>query len=224
MLAGLMSRWTTPCACACSSASSSWSMMRTMSCIWKRSLASQDVLQLAALHELHRDVGRAGVLAEVVDRDDVGMREAAGGLRLAAEARDLIGGVLALELLGADGLDAPRPARSPGRSPRRRRPSRPCRARDGSRTCRAWSHPPCTASLPVSAWCGSPVPDRYDVITCTSRRFPRPTSAPGAAPWCRGRRRPAATTTRPSPTCRSRRLPSSPRCSPARPARWSRRP
>lgn len=44
------------------------------------------LLQRLPLHELHRDVDRAFDLADVVDRDDVGMREASGDLRLASEA------------------------------------------------------------------------------------------------------------------------------------------
>ena len=63
-------------------------MMRTMSAVAEALVGLEVVLELAALDELHRDVPDAGVLAEVVDRDDVGMVEAPGGLRLAAEARD----------------------------------------------------------------------------------------------------------------------------------------
>jgi len=45
-------------------------------------------LQRAALEQLHRDVVGAFDVAAVVDGDDVGMREAGGGLGLAAEALD----------------------------------------------------------------------------------------------------------------------------------------
>ncbi len=62
-------------------------------------------LQLAPLHELHRDVVRAGVLAEVVDPDDVRMGEPARRLGLAAEARELLLRILALQILGADRLE-----------------------------------------------------------------------------------------------------------------------
>ena len=67
--------------------------------------------------ELHRDEGRAGVLAELVHRDDVRMREPAGGLRLAAEAREDLRRVLAAELVGADGLERDDALDRRGRSP-----------------------------------------------------------------------------------------------------------
>ena len=41
------------------------------------------LLQRASLEELHRDVGDAVLLADVVDRDDVRMVQPAGGFRLA---------------------------------------------------------------------------------------------------------------------------------------------
>jgi len=46
----------------------------------------EDLLQRAALEQLHRDVGDALVHADVVDGDDVGVVEAAGRARLAQEA------------------------------------------------------------------------------------------------------------------------------------------
>jgi len=50
--------------------------------------ARQRVLQqIAALHELHRDVGKVLVLARVVDRDDVAMLQPPGHLGLAEESR-----------------------------------------------------------------------------------------------------------------------------------------
>ena len=69
-------------------------MMRTMSAMAEALVALEGFLELASLHELHRDVPDAVVLAEIVDRDDVGMIEAPGGLRFAAKAReDAFGGV-----------------------------------------------------------------------------------------------------------------------------------
>ena len=41
-------------------------------------LAAQHLLQGAPLEELHRDVGDAGILADVVDGDDVRMIQAPG--------------------------------------------------------------------------------------------------------------------------------------------------
>ena len=49
--------------------------------------------------ELHRDVAEVVLLAGVVDRDDVRVREAPGGLRLAEEALLHLGELLGLELL-----------------------------------------------------------------------------------------------------------------------------
>ena len=68
-------------------------------------LAPLEVLpEVAPGHVLHRDERRAVVLVEVVDRDDVRMIEASGGLRLAAESREHDRRILALELVGADRL------------------------------------------------------------------------------------------------------------------------
>ena len=61
-------------------------------------------LELASLDELHRDVPDAGFLAEIVDRHDVRMVEAARRLRLAAKAVDHLRRVLAGELVLADRL------------------------------------------------------------------------------------------------------------------------
>ena len=50
-------------------------------------------LQRRAIDELHYDIGDIRGFAVVVDRYDVRMREPSGRLRLAAEPRDLLGGV-----------------------------------------------------------------------------------------------------------------------------------
>ncbi len=47
---------------------------------------AQHLLQRASLEQLHRDVGHAGVLADVEDGDDIRMVEAAGRARFAQEA------------------------------------------------------------------------------------------------------------------------------------------
>jgi hypothetical protein len=54
----------------------------------QRTAREDQLLQAPALDDLHGDVVRPLGLAAVVDRDDVGMREARGGLRLATEALD----------------------------------------------------------------------------------------------------------------------------------------
>ncbi len=61
-------------------------------------------LQLASLDELHRDVPDACFLAEIVDRHDVRVVEAARRVRLAAKAVDHLDRVLAGELVLADRL------------------------------------------------------------------------------------------------------------------------
>ena len=54
-------------------------------------VGAQDVGQRAAVDELHGDEVRAGVLAPVVDADDVGVAEVGRGLGLAAEPLDEVG-------------------------------------------------------------------------------------------------------------------------------------
>ncbi len=185
-------------------------------------------LEVAPLDVLHRDERGAVVLVEVVDRDDVGVVEPAGGLRLAAEARDDRRRVLAGQLVAADRLqrhpaldhrvvrlvdDAHRAA--PERAPDLV-PAEPVVRRHARVSL---------ASPEKAAPAAKPAPSllRRPAATCTCCRSPTPTSAPAAAPSCRGRRRPAATATRRARPGASRRSPSSPRCSPSRPARWSRR-
>ena len=170
-------------------------MMRTMSAMREALVRLEVFLELAALDELHRDVPDAVVLAEIVDRDDVGMVEASRRLRLAAKARDHGRRVFAGKLVGADRLqrddaldhrivafvdDAHRAAADlapdfvlaecadvchASLPARKRRRRRERRRRVG----------------------------RASAVTCTWCRFPRPTSARAAAPSCRATRRPAAT-------------------------------
>ncbi len=63
------------------------------------------LLELAALDELHGDEPDAVVLAEIVDRNDVGMAEPSRRLGLAAEARNDGRRCFACQLIGANGLE-----------------------------------------------------------------------------------------------------------------------
>ena len=85
MLAGLMSRWTMPSAWAASSASAI-SMASDSSSLGLQRPARDAVLQRHAVQKLHGDERLAVLLADVVDRADVGMVQRGGGLRLALEA------------------------------------------------------------------------------------------------------------------------------------------
>ena len=97
----------------------------------------QDVVQRAAVDELHRDEGDVAVLAEVVDRDHARMRDAADGLGLVAEARGHRvdrGGVA--QQLAVDRLDRHRRGGCAGRTPCRPCPWSRGRAPRRSCTCR----------------------------------------------------------------------------------------
>ena len=85
MFAGFTSRWTSPRACAASSADAIWPRMRERAPQRQPALADEQRLEVAALDAGHRDVEEAVVLAGVVDRDDAGMVERGGELRLAQE-------------------------------------------------------------------------------------------------------------------------------------------
>ena len=68
------------------------------------------VLPFDVLHRDERDLG-LGILADVVDRDDVGVREDAGGLRFPDEPlAELLGVLLVAARVDADGLDRHHPA------------------------------------------------------------------------------------------------------------------
>ncbi len=58
----------------------------------KLTLRFEIFAQARALDELHRDERDAVLLAVLVDADDVGMMQAAGGLRLVLETRQELGG------------------------------------------------------------------------------------------------------------------------------------
>ena len=62
-------------------------------------------LQLLAMHVLHDDIGKVLFLAVVIDGDDVGMIELAGGLGLDQEAAGMLLGLARIKLIRADGLD-----------------------------------------------------------------------------------------------------------------------
>ena len=86
MFAGLTSRWTSPRACAASSAEAIWPTRPTARSGSSRPETLEEPGQVAPLHVAHRDVEHAVRLAGVVDRDDVRMLERRGDLRLAEEA------------------------------------------------------------------------------------------------------------------------------------------
>ena len=68
-------------------------------------MAQQHLLQVAALHQLHRDVGRVLALAEVVDRHDVGVSQASRRLGFAVETRLVFRPIRYGQLAQIDGLD-----------------------------------------------------------------------------------------------------------------------
>jgi hypothetical protein len=76
-----------------------------MSVSVKRTLALEIARQRPAFDELHRDVGHVLGAAEVVDGDDAGMVQPAGGLGLVAESRGRRAGAVVVGVeLGADRL------------------------------------------------------------------------------------------------------------------------
>ena len=87
MLAGLMSRWTMPFACAASSASAICDA-QVQEDLGLERLAADEVLEGLAFEQLHDDEVLALVLADVVDRADVGVVQGRRGPRLAPEALD----------------------------------------------------------------------------------------------------------------------------------------
>ena len=91
MLAGLMSRWMTPWACANSSPSQISMAISTCRRRLMRSGRRHAALEVLALEVLHGEVRLAVVLAEVVNRDDVAVRQLARGARLAEEPLALLG-------------------------------------------------------------------------------------------------------------------------------------
>ncbi len=99
---GFRSRWTIPRACA--NRTPVEDLADDLDRLGRREAALDQVLERGALHVLHRDEVAALVLAAVIDRDDVRVLEAGGGLRLAAEALDelLVGSEALVEELEGD--------------------------------------------------------------------------------------------------------------------------
>ena len=86
MLSGLMSRWMTESAWAALSASAVSFMMRRTSSDRQPAPPPDPARQRLAVHVAHDEVHQPLALADGVDRDDVGMGQPGGGLRLAGEA------------------------------------------------------------------------------------------------------------------------------------------
>src|SRR5216117_3434635 len=84
MLPGLMSRCTTPRSCAKASPSATWWDVDRVRRGERR--LQQALAQVGPLEQLHRQVSEVALLAEIVGRDDVRMRELAGGLGLLEKA------------------------------------------------------------------------------------------------------------------------------------------
>ena len=83
MFAGFTSRCTMPRPCAQASASSTWPISATADRRREPAGSGEHLAEVAALDVLHREERVALVHGEVIDRDDVRMGAAAGGLRLA---------------------------------------------------------------------------------------------------------------------------------------------
>ncbi len=191
-------------------------------------------LELAAANELHCDVPDAFVLADFVDRDDVGVRQPSGGLRLAAKAGDHRLGLLARELIRANRLERDDALDHGVES----FVDDTHRATAELAADLVLADPAHLRHASLRGGCRSPVGRRSNArtpaarrrlgrawercVTCTCCRFPTRSSGSAAGPWCPAKRRPAATARCPSPTSTSRRPPSSPRCSRWRAAPWSR--
>ena len=101
---------------------------------------------------LHRQVGLPLVLAEIVDRDDVLVRQLTGGARLAKEAL----AHLRVRFDGArDDLDRRRRARSANRRRDRRHPCRPVRASRGADSGQSFASvegPHLAETQPLARW------------------------------------------------------------------------
>ena len=85
MFAGFTSRWTIPCAVRVVEGLRDLRDDLRDPVVGEPLLLPNDLLEVLPLDVLHGDEGRLFFLADVVDRDDVGVRERAGGLCLAQE-------------------------------------------------------------------------------------------------------------------------------------------
>ena len=107
MLAGLMSRWTIPSACAASSASAI-SMASDRMISISSGLPADAVLQGHAFQKLHGDEGWPSCFADLVDRADVGMVQSGSGLRFALKALEglrVVGYIVGQELQGDEAAE-----------------------------------------------------------------------------------------------------------------------
>ncbi len=115
---GFKSRWMTPCSCAACSPSQIWRKRRRVRAIGQALLALDERREVLPLDVVHREVRIAIGLAEVVNAQDVLVRDLARELDLALEALDhgfVLGDVradqlerdLAVELLILDLVDGP---------------------------------------------------------------------------------------------------------------------
>ena len=102
MLPGFTSRWTIPRAWAAERARATSAATRAAWRGGERAVAAHDRGQVLTVDELHDDERAVLVLAEVVDRDDVGVVERGGGQGLLAEAG---AEVRIATVLGAEDLD-----------------------------------------------------------------------------------------------------------------------
>ena len=89
-LPGLRSRWTMPARWALSSASAIWAPIRS-ACSCGSGALLQPVGERLAFEVLHHQVVDPVLLADVVERADVGMVEGGDGARLALEPRAAVG-------------------------------------------------------------------------------------------------------------------------------------
>ena len=127
--------------------------------------------QVGALEQLHREVGHAVDLAEIVGGDDVRVVELARRLRLEQEALLVVGAPLGV-LVQADGLQRDDAVEVRDPRPCRPRPSRRGRARRGS--CSGRSSSPASPSVAHPLHQLAPVRAR-------SARAPPPRTAAGSA-------------------------------------------
>ena len=92
MLAGFRSRWTTPALCAATSPATTERAMRSTSATGSGLRLRSTVDEIGAVDVRHRDVLDAVDLAEVVNADDVLVRDLAREQQLALEAPLDLGG------------------------------------------------------------------------------------------------------------------------------------
>ena len=87
MFAGLISRWTIPAAWAASRASASCVLSSRTASYSRRPWIFSLALSVLSFEQLHHDEGLPVVLADLVNRADIGMIERGGGAGLPFESR-----------------------------------------------------------------------------------------------------------------------------------------